>query len=914
MKEENDSKEAELREYLDNNPEFTKSYFIEHATTAWVDEWFGRRSHRVSTIHQPVLQPLQKSSTSSSDFVLKPLRTSYPLSKSPTSRSQLQNLYGCENNDNFSELGDDEDDNDNLPGANQTQGWCAASRSELSEHDLFMELIRDIANELDINKLSHKILVNVSLLTNGDRCSLFLVKGKSDKRYLVSRLFDVTSTSTVEESLRPEGNEIIIPIGVGIAGTTALTGEIINIKEAYEDHRFNSKVDKQTGYTTHSILCMPIKSPEGVVIGIAQVINKKSGDHQFTKRDEEVFRDYLTFCGIGITNAQLFEISVQEFKRNQALLSLARNIFETTEVVADVVKRIMQQAQELLECERCTVYLTEQQADGEEVTFGQIFDLNEKTASDENVNQGSDSTGIHQGLAAYVVKTGEAINTTDVERTAGLHDIAMKQPQKSKITSMLCTPIFNSENKIIGVAQLMNKRNGHPFTENDQGMFEAFAIFCGLGIYNTQVYEKTYELMMKQKLAVEILSYHASASKEDTDRLLAIEFEEVSRVDLTSFAFDDMPLSDDGTCLASLKMFTDLDMLSRFRISKDVLCRWILTVKKNYRPVLYHNWRHAFNVAQTMFGMFTSGKMVDWFSDLEVLVLLVACLCHDLDHRGTNNSFQAKIHSPIASLYSTSTMERHHFDHSIMILHSEGNTIFSNLSEEEYTKSIAMLEHAILSTDLALYFKKRDCFKKIYESDNGDWSKNENREILRAMMMTACDVSAITKPWPVQQRVADLVASEFFEQGDLERTQLNSEPTAMMDRKKKDELPKMQVGFIDFVCMPVYELFNKINENLKPLYNGIVDNRANWQRLADGSTKEKSHDSINTNSTDVKDDDTSLDRNESSQDRPKPKSPGVSAIKAKLSTASVKSLQKLQTSDKMDAETNHRGTRICSLM
>ena len=46
----------------------------------------------------------------------------------------------------------------------------------------------------------------------------------------------------------------------------------------------------------------------------------------------------------------------------------------------------------------------------------------------------------------------------------------------------------------------------------------------------------------------------------------------------------------------------------------------------------------------------------------------------------------------------------------------------------------------------------------------------------RGMMMTACDVAAITKPWEVQREVAQLVASEFFEQGDMERSKLNMEP------------------------------------------------------------------------------------------------------------------------------------------
>ena len=53
---------------------------------------------------------------------------------------------------------------------------------------------------------------------------------------------------------------------------------------------------------------------------------------------------------------------------------------------------------------------------------------------------------------------------------------------------------------------------------------------------------------------------------------------------------------------------------------------------------------------------------------------------------------------------------------------------------------------------------------------------NSNLRIHRGMVMTACDIAAIAKPWEIQQRVAMLVASEFFEQGDMERTDLNIEP------------------------------------------------------------------------------------------------------------------------------------------
>lgn len=101
------------------------------------------------------------------------------------------------------------------------------------------------------------------------------------------------------------------------------------------------------------------------------------------------------------------------------------------------------------------------------------------------------------------------------------------------------------------------------------------------------------------------------------------------------------------------------------------------------------------------------------------------------------------------------------------------------------------------------------------------------------MMMTACDVSAIAKPWEVQHKIAKMVADEFFDQGDLEKLQLNTQPIAMMDRERKDELPKMQVGFIDVICMPLYRVMSETFPWIRPLYDGTVDNRQHWQDLAE---------------------------------------------------------------------------------
>jgi len=72
--------------------------------------------------------------------------------------------------------------------------------------------------------------------------------------------------------------------------------------------------------------------------------------------------------------------------------------------------------------------------------------------------------------------------------------------------------------------------------------------------------------------------------------------------------------------------------------------------------------------------------------------------------------------------------------------------------------------------------------------------------------MTACDVSAICKPWEDQKVIAQLIANEFFQQGDLEKKQLHQKPIAIMDRDRENEFPMMQVNFIDAVCLPNYQV------------------------------------------------------------------------------------------------------------
>ncbi|XP_055759997.1 dual 3',5'-cyclic-AMP and -GMP phosphodiesterase 11A-like isoform X1 [Salvelinus fontinalis] len=721
---------------------------------------------------------------------------------------------------------------------------------ETNEREFFLELVKDVSNDLDMTNLSYKILINVCILVDADRCSLFLVEGPSHKKTLVSKLFDVHLGTTVRPSSSTlNSNEVQVPWGKGIIGYVAEHGETVNIPNAYEDHRFSDEIDKLTGYKTQSILCMTICNSDGEVIGVVQAINKNPIGTPFTEDDEKVLQMYLPFCGISISNAKLFSESRKEYERSRALLEVVNDLFEEQTDLEKIVRKIMQRAVTLLQCERCSVLLLED-IHSPVVKFSKTFELMSPLCNmDRDISMEKLSCSdwlINNSIAELVASTGLPVNISDVCQDPRF-DAEADQASGFHIRSVLCVPIWNRTHQIIGVAQILNRLDRRTFNDADQRLFEAFVIFCGLGINNTMMYNQVKKTWAKQSVALDMLSYHATCSKVEVDRLKAAKIPLSSELGIEEFHFNDFSLDNDAMITASLRMFLELGAVQKFKIDYDVLCRWLLTVRKNYRTVAYHNWRHAFNVCQCMFLMITTAGFQDVLSDAETLALMVGCLCHDLDHRGTNNAFQAKTGSALALLYGTSaTLEHHHFNHAVMILQSEGHNIFANLCSKEYSSMMQLLKQAILSTDLTLHFQRRSKFFDRVLSGEFSWTDEAHRELLRSMLMTACDLGAVTRPWEISKQVAELVTSEFFEQGDRERSELKLTPAAIFDRNRKDELPALQLEWIDGICKPLYQALMKLNVKLKPMVDGIAANRMKWKELG-SSYQQHTHRTAETN-------------------------------------------------------------------
>ncbi|XP_055086335.1 dual 3',5'-cyclic-AMP and -GMP phosphodiesterase 11A isoform X4 [Periophthalmus magnuspinnatus] len=604
------------------------------------------------------------------------------------------------------------------------------------------------------------------------------------------------------------------------------------------DRRFSDEIDKLTGYKTKSLLCMPIRNSDGEIIGVAQAINKTSSGELFTEDDEKVLQMYLPFCGIAISNAQLFAASRKEYDRSRALLEVVNDLFEEQTDLEKIVRKIMHRAQTLLKCERCSVQLLED-IESPVVKFTKSFELLSPKCSADTDSSFKDSMEkssysdwlINNSIAELVASTGLPVNISDAYQDPRF-DAEADQFSDFHIRSVLCVPIWNSNHQIIGVAQVLNRLDGKPFDDADQRLFEAFVIFCGLGINNTIMYDQVKKSWAKQSVALDVLSYHATCSKTEVDKFKAANIPLVCELGIDKLSFDDFSLDVDAMITAALRMFMELGMLQKFKIDYETLCRWLLTVRKNYRMVLYHNWRHAFNVCQCMFAMLTTAGFQETLTEVEILALIVGCVCHDLDHRGTNNAFQAKTGSALALLYGTSaTLEHHHFNHAVMILQSEGHNIFSNLSSTEYSDLMQLLKQSILATDLTLYFENRNIFFELVSKGEYNWNVKAHRDMCRSMMMTACDLGAVTKPWDISKKVAELVTSEFFEQGDRERSELKLTPSAIFDRNRKDELPGLQLEWIDGICSPLYETLVKLNPKLQPMLDMIQANRSKWEEL-----------------------------------------------------------------------------------
>lgn len=188
------------------------------------------------------------------------------------------------------------------------EGTLSEDRHKLR---ILLGLSRSLGTEIVLDKLFAIIVSQVTEAMGAERSTLFLYD--EAKRMLWSK---------VAEGV--ESQEIRIPLGVGIAGAVAETLCVINIRNAYEDARFNPSFDKKSGFRTRSILTMPVLNQKNGLVGVVQVLNKQSAEC-FDFEDEEFLSAMCAHIALAVDRAQLVESYVKS-QRMQESLAWARDI------------------------------------------------------------------------------------------------------------------------------------------------------------------------------------------------------------------------------------------------------------------------------------------------------------------------------------------------------------------------------------------------------------------------------------------------------------------------------------------------------------------------------------------------------------------------------------------------------------
>ncbi|KAJ3339058.1 hypothetical protein HDU93_008644 [Gonapodya sp. JEL0774] len=156
----------------------------------------------------------------------------------------------------------------------RTSGVNIEQLSQLHRRSiLLLQIARSLfefgPEEDKVDALARKVIRHATHFLSCDRGSLFILDKETN--ILKSAVFDTAPTTPQEGKFKD--HKFSVPVGVGIVGHVAATGKPLNIPNAYADPHFNSQIDKATGYTTHSILCVPILNGT-TVLGVLNLLNK----------------------------------------------------------------------------------------------------------------------------------------------------------------------------------------------------------------------------------------------------------------------------------------------------------------------------------------------------------------------------------------------------------------------------------------------------------------------------------------------------------------------------------------------------------------------------------------------------------------------------------------------------------------
>ncbi|MEG4577467.1 GAF domain-containing protein [Microcoleus sp. N3A4] len=395
---------------------------------------------------------------------------------------------------------------------------CCEGHRERQTLNQILSFINCIFDGRGCESVLHDMIQDITLKTgellNADRTTIFIFDKEQNELWAV-----------VAKDENGKNLEIRFPANLGIAGEVATEKKIVNIPyDFYDDPRSVNakKVDDITGYRTSTMLAMPLIDEEtGELMAVVQLINKLKPNHKdddtlgeqidkvgFTQADEENFREFASSIRLVVESSKSFYAASQRQRAATALMNAVNALSQSSLDLDDTLKRVMDRAQELMNADRSTLWVIDQDRDQLWTKIPICAHLQEiripRTA----------------GWAGIVAQSGEPLlipfDLYDDPR-AGFGP----EPDKKtgyRTCSMLCMPVFNSDNKLIGVIQLVNKKRPGEFppynpedwpqapdrwkasfNQTDMEFMKAFNIQAGVALQNAILFSEVKQQENRHK-------------------------------------------------------------------------------------------------------------------------------------------------------------------------------------------------------------------------------------------------------------------------------------------------------------------------------------------------------------------------------------------------------------------------------
>lgn len=567
-----------------------------------------------------------------------------------------------------------------------------------------------------------------------------------------------------------------------------------------------------TGITAKFGLCVPILTPDRKVIGVYE-FSKDAYQEPFVKTDIKIALAVTGWMGVAILQNSLYSSMARQKELTDHLVRLTNFNFSDKANKDHVISNLVISAKDNIRADRCKLYMIDKKTKDKLIIdeYDQGFDSNDLSLYKRRSKK---VVELDSSPLARVFFKSEIVNENNFESDEGKK-------------SILCVPIICNDT-VVGAIELLAD-NSSIFDIGDEEALREIALICSINIHHSDIHKKLKTNEVKNNMFVELLFHHMKPCTHYVEKYCKKTPTKIVKLPEDFFTFAWYPVPDDVPRLVELTISMFQEVLGESFMARNNIPKFVLTVQNCYRPNPYHNFLHAFVVTHTMANIIRQHHTI--FTRLEQKGLMVAALCHDLDHRGYTNNFIQLTKHYLSTLYESSPLENHHFAVTKMITEQCG--MFKDMKESIYNQLMSEIYELIIATDLSLYFQCRMELMRIADEKSFTFKDYNHRRLVKSLVMTECDLCGQTKPLPICQRITEDVYEEFFQEGDAEKA-MGLVPLPAMDRDMKHMIADNQVQFLSTVVIPCVEIVSRFFSCLNPVLLDTKSLLKQWEELAQG--------------------------------------------------------------------------------